>query len=52
MRHQLGGMSVLLIVFDVVDDTVKFAERTEVLAVARAAWIASFLDQDQGPGVR
>ena len=42
---------------DFADDAVIFAETTEVLARAldslweggsRAAWIASFLDQDQG----
>ena len=46
---------------DFADDAVIFAETTDVLAGAldspseeggRAAWIASFLDQDQGPGVR
>ena len=41
---------------DFADETVIFAETTEVLAVAfdlrRAAWISSFLGQDQGPGVR
>ena len=44
---------------DLADDAVIFAEATEVLAGAldslergsRAAWIASFLDQNQGPGV-
>ena len=38
------------------DDAVIFAETTEGIRFAergsRAAWIASFLDQDQGLGVR
>ena len=44
---------------DFADDTVIFAETTEVLAGAldllrrkQGRLVASFLDQDQGPGVR
>ena len=62
MSEKSGGRvsfgTVRITDLDSADNAVIFAETTDVLAGAlaslsvEAAWIASFLDQDQGPSVR